>query len=141
MRRSMSAFVLALLAPAPAKCTRPGDTPTADEAAIQQSAVDFVDAYNAKNADAIIALFNPKARVETEDGEVIEGVDKIKTGFEQVFKDEPEGLISLRMDSLIFITPDVAIEQGATEFFPDGELLTTRSKYFVAHLKKDGKWR
>ena len=39
------------------------------------------------------------------------------------------------------MTPDVAIEQGATEFFPDGEMLTTRSKYLVAHLKKDGKWK
>jgi uncharacterized protein (TIGR02246 family) len=141
MRRSMSAFVLALLVCSAQNARGQEKPPTADEAAIQQSAVDFVDAYNAQNADAMIALFNPKARVETADGEVIEGVDKIKAGFEQVFKDEPDGLISLRMDSLIFITPDVAIEQGATEFFPDGEMLTTRSKYLVAHLKKDGKWK
>ncbi len=45
------------------------------------------------------------------------------------------------MDSLVFLTPDVAVEQGATEFFPDGELLTSRSKYLVVHLKKDGQWR
>src|SRR5436190_7899577 len=141
MRRSMSAFVLALLVCSARNARGQEKPPTPDEAAIQQSAVDFVDAYNAQNADAIIALFNPKARVETAEGEVIEGVDKIKAGFEQVFKDEPDGLISLRMDSLIFITPDVAIEQGATEFFPDGEMLTTRSKYLVAHLKKDGKWK
>lgn len=115
--------------------------PNPDEAAIHQAAVDFVDAYNARNADAIAALFGSAARVETVDGVVVEGAERIKAGFEQVFTEEPEALISLTMDSLIFLTPDVAIEQGATEFFPDGEMLTTRSKYLVAHLKKDGKWK
>jgi uncharacterized protein (TIGR02246 family) len=112
-----------------------------DEAAIHQAAIAFVDAYNAKDSAAIAVLFGEQARVETADGDVVEGGEKIKAGFETVFKEEPEAQLSLAMDSLIFLTPEVAIEQGATEFFPDGEMLTTRSKYLVVHLKKDGKWK
>ncbi len=116
-------------------------TPPPDEAAIHQAAIAYVDAYNAKDAAAIAALFSDKARVETADGDVVEGADRIKAGFEEVFRNEPNALISLKMDSLTLLTSEVAIEQGATEFFPDGETLTTRSKYLVAHLKKDGQWK
>jgi uncharacterized protein (TIGR02246 family) len=141
MHRYALAFALALLTLSGRTGQAQDSTPSPDEAAIHQAAVDFVDAYNAKDAAAIAALFSPNARVETADGEVTEGADKIKSGFEEVFQQEPKAMISLAMSSLTFLTPDVAIEQGSTEFFPDGELLTTRSKYLVAHLKKDGKWK
>jgi len=141
MQRSALALTLALLLFSAEAAQAQEATPSPDEAAIHQAAVDFVDAYNAKDAAAIAALFGPNARLESTDGEVTEGAEKIKAGFEEVFKDEPKAMISLAMTSLTFVTPDVAIEQGATEFFPDGELLTTRSKYLVAHLKKDGKWK
>jgi uncharacterized protein (TIGR02246 family) len=137
----MSAFVLALLVCSARYARGQEATPSPDEAAIQQAAVDFVDAYNSKNAAAMAALFSPQARVENADGDVVEGSDRIKAGFEEVFKNEPEAQISLTMDSLTFLTKDVAIEQGSTEFFPDGEMLTSRSKYLVAHLKKDGQWK
>jgi len=137
----MSTLALALLIFSGRAAQAQEPPPNPDEAAIQQAAVDFVDAYNAKDAAAITALFGPAARVETADGDVAEGAEQIKAGFEDAFKEEPDAQISLIMDSLIFLTPDVAVEQGATEFFPDGEMLTTRSKYLVAHLKKDGKWR
>ncbi|HVJ87502.1 MAG TPA: nuclear transport factor 2 family protein [Caulifigura sp.] len=116
-------------------------TPPPDEAAIHKAAIAYVDAYNAKDAAAIAALFSDKARVETADGVVVEGAERIKAGFEEAFRNEPRALISLKMDSLTLLTPDVAIEQGSTEFFPDGETLTTRSKYLVAHLRQNGQWK
>jgi uncharacterized protein (TIGR02246 family) len=141
MRRTTSALVIALLLYGGRDVQAQEAKPSPDEAAIHQAAIAFVDAYNAKDAAAISSLFAEKARVETADGELVEGVEKIKAGFEEVFKNEPEAQLSLAMDSLIFLTPDVAVEQGATEFFPDGETLTTRAKYLVAHLKKDGQWK
>jgi hypothetical protein len=38
------------------------------------------------------------------------------------------------------LTPDVAIEEGVTNLFPDGDTLTSRGPYTVVHLKKDGRW-
>lgn len=112
-----------------------------DEAAIQDAAVKFVDAYNEKNAAAIAALFDAKARVEEADGTVIEGGDAIREAFTAAFEDDPDGQIGLSMESLTMLTPDIAVEQGATEFYPDGETLTSRGRYLVVHQKKDGAWR
>jgi len=117
------------------------DEPSPDEKAIQDAAVKFVDAYNEKNADAIAALFDPKGRVEEADGTVIIGQDALRAAFAEAFQDEPDGQIGLEMDSLTLLTPDIAVEEGATEFFPDGETMTSRGRYLVVHQKKDGVWK
>lgn len=117
------------------------DEPSPDEKEIQDAAVKFVDAYNQKDVGAMTALFDPHGRVEEADGTVIEGEDALKAAFTEAFQAEPEAQIGLEMDSLKLITPDVAVEEGATEFFPDGETLTSRGHYLVVHQKKDGKWR
>jgi uncharacterized protein (TIGR02246 family) len=117
------------------------EKPSPDEKAIEDAAVKFVDAYNEKNVDAMVALFDPKARVEEADGTVLAGQDAIREAFKAAFEEEPGAEISLEMDSLTMITADVAVEEGATEFYPDGETLTSRGRYLVVHQKKDGKWR
>lgn len=131
---------LAIAGLAPVAIAQDAAKPTADEQAIHDSAVKFVDAYNAKNAAAIAELFLPKARVEEADGTIVEGRDAIQAAFAAVFEEEPSAAISVTMDSLTFLTPEVAVELGTTESFPDGDTLTSRSKYLAAHLKKDGKW-
>jgi uncharacterized protein (TIGR02246 family) len=116
-------------------------SPSPDEKAIQDAAVKFVDAYNEKNVDAMVALFAPDGRVEEADGTVVVGEESLRAAFTEAFQGEPDAQIGLDMDSLRLITPDVAVEEGATEFFPDGETLTSRGRYLVVHQKKDGVWR
>ena len=114
---------------------------TKDEEAIQQAAVSYVDAYGNKDAAAIAELFGADARLEYADGAVVEGREEIQAVFEEEFSENPKAALSVTMDSLRFITPDVAVEEGSTEYFPDGELLTSRARYIVLHLKRDGLWR
>ena len=38
------------------------------------------------------------------------------------------------------LTPDVAVEEGVTSTFPDGETLTSLGRYTVLHLKRNGRW-
>jgi uncharacterized protein (TIGR02246 family) len=115
--------------------------PSADEEAVRQAAIRFVEAYNAHDAKALSELFGPKARMEDEDGEVIEGREAIEQAYAEEFEDSPMAKISLAVDSLTFITPDVAVEEGSVEIFPDSETLTARSRYLAVHLKKDDAWR
>jgi uncharacterized protein (TIGR02246 family) len=117
------------------------DEPSPDEKSIQDAAVKFVDAYNNKDVDAMVALFDAKGRVEEADGTVVAGEAAIRAAFTEAFQAEPDAQIGLEMDSLKLITPDVAVEEGATEFFPDGDILTSRGRYLVVHQKKEGKWR
>jgi uncharacterized protein (TIGR02246 family) len=115
--------------------------PSPDQEAIQQAAVEFVEAYGKKDAAAIAALFGPEARMEQADGTVFEGRAEIEAAFREEFEANPKAALSVTMDSIRFVTPDVAVEEGATQYFPDGELLTSQSRYIVLHLKKEGVWR
>jgi uncharacterized protein (TIGR02246 family) len=117
------------------------DQPSPDEKAIQDAAVKFVDAYNEKNVDAMAKLFDPKGRVEEADGTLIVGEEALRAAFTEAFQAEPAAQIGLEMDSLMLLTPDIAVEEGATEFFPDGETMTSRGRYLVVHQKKEGVWR
>jgi uncharacterized protein (TIGR02246 family) len=113
---------------------------SADEQAIRKAVVAFVEQYNAHKADAVAALFAPDARMVLRDGSELNGRDEIKQSLEEAFRASPKAAISVVVESLRFLTPDVAVEEGFTSSFPDGETLTARSRYTVAHLKKDGKW-
>lgn len=112
-----------------------------DEEVVRQGVVAFVQSYNAHQVDTLAALFAPDARMIFRDGTEVDGREQIKKTFEAAFQASPKSKLSVVVDSIRFITPDVAVEEGTTNSFPDGETLTARSRYTVVHLKKDGKWQ
>jgi uncharacterized protein (TIGR02246 family) len=113
---------------------------SADEREIRQAVVAFVEQYNAHKADDIASLFASDARMVFRDGTEVEGRDAIKQSFEEGFRESPKAAISVVVDSIRLLTPDVAVEEGTTSLFPDGETLTSRGRYTVLHLKKNGRW-
>jgi uncharacterized protein (TIGR02246 family) len=113
---------------------------TPDEEQIRKTVVAFVELYNAHKATELAALFAADARVVYRDGTEENGRDEIKQSFEETFKANPKIGISVDVDSIRFLTPDVAVEEGATLLFPDGETLTSRGSYTVLHLKREGRW-
>jgi uncharacterized protein (TIGR02246 family) len=121
---------------------RPAAAPaiSADEQQVRQGVVAFVEQFNAHKADALVELFRPDARMTLRDGTQFDGRDELKKSFEAAFAEQPKCAISVVVDSIRFLTPDVAVEEGTTTNFPDGETLTARSHYTVVHLKKDGRW-
>ncbi len=101
----------------------------------------FVEQYNAHKADAVAALFAADARMVYANGTEVNGRDEIKQSFEEAFTSSPKIAMSVVVDSIRFLTPDVAVEEGSTTLFPDGETLTSRDRYTVLHLKKEGRWQ
>lgn len=136
----LACALAAVTAQQPARST-PAEGGTADEQHIRQGVVNFVQHYNAHQADAVAALFAADARMVLRDGTEINGREEIKQSFEQAFAESPKCAISIVVDSIRFLTPDVAVEEGATTTFPDGETLTSRGTYTVLHLRKEGKWQ
>ena len=135
--------ILALVASAPAQQPKAVSAErglSADEQQIRQAVIAFVEQYNAHKADGVAALFAPDARMIIRDGTDVNGRDEIKQSFEEAFSTSPKGAVSVVVDSIRFLTPDVAVEEGSTSLFPDGETLTSRGRYTVVHLKKNGKW-
>jgi len=113
---------------------------SADEQAIRKSAVDFVEQYNEHKPEALAALFSPDARMVFRDGTEVNGHDEIKQSFEEAFQEGPKSAISVVVDSIRLLTPDVAVEEGTTNLFPDGDTLSSKGRYTVLHVKKEGKW-
>ena len=128
------------LAQQPARVAKAENSVSPDEETIRKAVVAFVEQYNAHNAEGVAALFAPDARMIVRDGTEVNGREEIKQAFAQAFEASPKGAVSVVVESLRFLTPDVAVEEGFTTIFPDGETLTARSRYTALHLKKEGKW-
>jgi uncharacterized protein (TIGR02246 family) len=131
------AGVLLAQQPRPAAAS---DSSSLDDQLVRQAVVAFVDRYNAHNAEGLVTLFAPDARMVLRDGTEVNGHDELKQSFVSAFEANPKGAISVVVDSIRFLTSDVAVEEGSTTAFPDGETLTAKSRYTVVHVKKDGKW-
>jgi len=134
-------FVFAQRAKPPAE-RNPADARSAkgDEQILRDAVVNFVKKYDNHKADEVAALFAPDARMVFADGTEVNGRDEIKQSFDEAFTARPKSAISVEVDSIKFLTPDVAVEEGTTNMFPDGETLTSRGRYTVLHLKKNGQW-
>ena len=107
---------------------------------IKNSATRFVEAFNKHDVKTIVELFADDAELVERGGVRFVGREEIQAAFVEAFQVNPKSKISLTADSLRFVTPDVAVEEGMTTWFPDGETAAVNSTYRVAHVKRKGKW-
>jgi uncharacterized protein (TIGR02246 family) len=121
--------------------------PTKAQAAQEKASQDvldgakrFMEAYNRHDAKAIAALVTEDCEFIERDGSTLRGRDEIEKEFSEAFKDNPKSRISLSLDSIRLLTPDVAIEHGTTVQFPDGATATVGTKYEVTHVKQGDRW-
>ncbi|HSG72180.1 MAG TPA: SgcJ/EcaC family oxidoreductase, partial [Planctomycetaceae bacterium] len=115
----------------------------ADEQPFWDSAKKFLDAYAARDANALGDLFTEDAEFFDEFGELTQGRADIVALFEQVFENSPEAALEeIILNRVRYITPTVAMEQGETiaTDVPGGPRFSSR--YVAIHVKgADGVWR
>jgi uncharacterized protein (TIGR02246 family) len=145
MRIAPALILMSLLCSWPAYAQRakgPAESKSAksDEQTIRDAVVNFVKQYEAHKPDALASLFAPDARMVYADGSELNGQDEIKQSFAETFESNPKASISVVVDSIKFLTPDVAVEEGTTNVFPDGQTLSSAGRYTVLHVKKNGGW-
>lgn len=116
------------------------DNQDAANKAILANVKTFTDAFNKKDAKAILALFTEDCELAEVDGTVTHGLKELEEELKDDFATEPKAQISVSVDSLRLITPDVAIEDGKTTFYPDGKTLTAETEYQATHVKKGDRW-
>ena len=116
------------------------DKYAADREAIVASAEAFVAAYVARDASAIAALFAPDAEYVDENGKVSQGRKEIERTLKEFFENHDAARIEMEIDSLRFLRPDLAVEDGATTCYPTTVGASHHSRYTAIHTKIDGKW-
>jgi uncharacterized protein (TIGR02246 family) len=111
-----------------------------DKEAIAKNAEAFIEAFGKGDAAALAAFWTPDGDYTTSTGRRFQGREAIEKSFRN-FLAENKGLtVRIESESLRFVTPEVAIEDGKTfVIHPDGAP-PSRARYTIVHAKKDGKW-
>src|SRR5262245_22436446 len=95
----------------------------ADEAAIRKSAEAYQVAFDKRDAKALAALWSPQAVYASPiSGRQVTGRPAIEAEFASMFKQGGEARLSVKIDSLRFVTDDVAIEDGTARVVRPGEV-------------------
>jgi uncharacterized protein (TIGR02246 family) len=111
-----------------------------DEAAIKTNAKAFVAAFDKGDAKATAAFWTPDGDYVDETGRHMKGREEIEKAFTEFFSENKGLKVQIQVESLRFVTPDAAVEDGVTSVAePDGSP-PSRARYTAVHVKKDGKW-
>lgn len=112
----------------------------ADEKAIRATADEFVKAFNAADVKAIGALWAPDAEYTDESGQSFQGRAAIEQVYADVFKQHLGAMMTVKIESIRLLGPDVALEKGVARVKSPGGLADTAARYSVVHVKRNGKW-
>lgn len=114
-------------------------TPTAEEKAVLAVDEAFVRAYNAGDAKAVAALFTEDAEIVEEDGLHYQGRDMLARSLAGTFEENKGAKIALDVESIRFLTPDSAKEEGRSTVTPVKGPAVSRP-YTVLYVRRDGRW-
>jgi uncharacterized protein (TIGR02246 family) len=120
--------------------TPPPRDRAADEKAIRATADDFVKAFDAGDAKAIGALWAPDAEYTDESGQTLQGRAAIEKEYVELFKEHRGATMTVAIESVRFLGPDIAIEKGVAKVKSPPQNAETAARYTVVHARRDGKW-
>jgi uncharacterized protein (TIGR02246 family) len=102
--------------------------------------VAYVAAYNNHDAKAVAALWSPEAvYMDPSTGEAAVGQAEIEKVFAGILADLGEAKLEVQVNSVEFVSPNVAIENGTARIVrPSAE--PEESNYTAVSVKRDGKW-
>ena len=89
---------------------------SADEAAIRANAEKYVEAYNRRDSKTMASMWSPDAvYMDPTTGEGVVGRDAIAKQFDYVFAGSEDAKLAVTIDSIEFVSPNVAIEKGTAD--------------------------
>ena len=88
----------------------------------------------------LAAFWTPHGDYTDETGRHLKGREAIEKTFEQYFTENKGLKLRIDSESLRFVTPDVAIEDGLTEVISPNGGPPSRARFSIVHVKKDGQW-
>ncbi len=132
------AAILACAVAVQAAETAPEANP--EESAIRAAVASYTAAFNRGDAAALAALWSPEA-VYTNPitGQQVVGRAEIEKQFSAIFAEAKGAKLEAATNSVQFISPNVAVEQGTAKVLrPDQP--PEESSYSAVYVKRDGRW-
>jgi uncharacterized protein (TIGR02246 family) len=111
-----------------------------DRQTIERSVGSYVRAFNVGNAEEVAAHWSTGGvYISRADGERIVGRDAISKGLKALFASEQPPRLSVKVESIRFVSPTVAIEDGTARVTSsDG---STDTSYTAVHVKDKSGWK
>ena len=111
-----------------------------DEAAIRANAAKYVESYNRRDSKTMASMWLPEAvYTDATTGESVVGRDAIAKQLDGVFAGSEDAKLKIEIESIDFVSPNVAVEKGAAEI-TYAKAPTEKSDYTAVHVRRDGKW-
>ncbi len=121
-------------------CGAEADRQAADEATIRKAVESYVAAFNQGDAKALAALWSPEAvYTNPASGEQAVGREAIEKQFAGVFADAKGAKLEAKTDSVRFVSPNVAVEQGTAKVIRPDQA-PEESDYTAVYVKHEGQW-
>jgi uncharacterized protein (TIGR02246 family) len=111
-----------------------------DKEAIFNNAKAFVDAFEKGDARAVAAFWTEDGDYVDLTGRHLQGRPAIENAFKNFFTENKGLKLRIDVNSVRFVTPDTAIEDGTTSVIPPDGAPTNQARYTNVHVKKDGQW-
>lgn len=114
--------------------------PSDAEGAIRQGVAAYVKAFNAGDSKALADQWSPDAvYINRRTGEEVTGRKAIAEQFDALFKEQKGLRLDVSIESIRFLSPNVAVEQGTARFLlPPTE--PEEFEYTAVYVQQDGKW-
>jgi uncharacterized protein (TIGR02246 family) len=112
----------------------------AQEKAIRQTAEAFTQAFNRGDAKALAAMWTREGEYVDEAGRVTTGRAAIEKEFAAFFKAQPKRQMRVMIESIRFLGPTIAVEEGTSRLSEPSIGDTSTARYTVLHVKEDGQW-
>jgi uncharacterized protein (TIGR02246 family) len=119
-----------------------GDEPNrqGEEEAIRKAVASYVEAFNRADADALAALWSPEAVYTNPiSGIQVVGRTAIQAQFAGIFAESPGAKLEASTQSVQFISPAVAVEQGSAKL-TEADQAPLESNYTAIYVKQNGQW-
>ena len=116
------------------------DRQAADEAAIRKAVESYVAAFNRADTKALAAMWSPEAVYTNPiSDEQVVGRAEIEKQFAGIFADAKKIKLEAKTDSIRFVSPNVAVEQGTAKVIRPDQT-PEESEYTAVYVKRDGQW-
>ena len=117
-----------------------GADDSADRAAITRAVVSYVEAFNARDSQAVASHWSDAgAWLNRLTGERTTGRAAIERQFEELFAATGVLRLDVTVDEIRFVTDDVAVEEGIATLVEDSGV--SESQYTAIHVRTDDGWR
>ena len=107
-----------------------------DEESIRKGAGEFSKAFEKGDAKAIAAMWVEHGEYEDDQNKTIRGRDAIEKAYTEIFEQKKGGKIDVEIQSVRFLTPDVAVEEGLMRETSVGRELPSTTRYSAIDVAK-----